>query len=178
MFGWAERTHTSLKDVFVFSVQCFPGSVCANPLWIAGQVPGVLRAETGAVKMHQDLGGWPVHIESEKAFYEIWNEDLKRQVRRAERAEGLAIACLAGAFVAWHYYGSDVWGALFAAIFGISGLRFAFSAMWHISDASNANYLMHQWDLNCHLRRFAMTGQQRLDGLVPEKQYFMTRRDA
>jgi hypothetical protein len=127
--------------------------------------------------MHKDLGGWPVDFDDEKAFYEIWNKDLKLQIRRAEWAEGLAVACAAGAFIAWHYYGSEFWGVFFAMVLGASALRFTFSVIWHISDASNANYLMHQWDLNCHLRRFAMTPQQRLDALVPEKQYFMTHHD-
>lgn len=127
--------------------------------------------------MHKDLGGWPVDYKDEKAFYEIWNDDLELQTRRAERAEGIAIACLAGAFVAWYYYGSEIWGVFSAVVFGITALKFTFSAVWHISDASNANYLLHQWDLNCRLRRFAITPQQRLDALLPEKQYFLTHRD-
>jgi hypothetical protein len=127
--------------------------------------------------MHRDLGDWPADINDARAFYKVWNEDLKHQVRRAQWAESLAGACLAGAFIAGHYYGSEIWGMFFAVVLGVSGFRYAFSAIWHISDASNANYLMHQWDLNCRLRRFAMTPQQRLDALVPEKQYFMTRPD-
>jgi hypothetical protein len=143
----------------------------------AGEGHAFILQQTGVVKMHKHLGGWSANFDDPKAFYKVWNEDLKRQVRRAEWAEGLAIACVTGAFIAGHYYSSEIWGMFFAVVLGINGLRFAFSAIWHISDASNANYLMHQWDLNCRLRRFAMTPQQRLDALLPENQYFMTHRD-
>jgi len=38
----------------------------------------------------------------------------------------------------------------------IIGVKFV---LHHMIDASNANYLMHQWDLNYLLRRYAMPPQ-------------------
>jgi hypothetical protein len=111
------------------------------------------------------------YAEDETSLYKAWDEDLSRQIGRRDWSERIAYASFIGALLAWHF-GQPELGVLIAII----GSRFVFSAIHYMIDASNVNYLMHQWDLNATLRRFSMTRSQRLG--LREKQYFVETPDA
>ena len=72
----------------------------------------------------------------------------------------------AGASFAWGYGMPGL-----AILCVLVGVDFVFETIRGMIDASNANYLMHQWDLNYLLRRFAMTPEQREQ--MAEKNYFI-----
>ena len=86
----------------------------------------------------------------EPQLREIWDEDLRKSVKRRQVREviGIVLLSLAIAFMSrWH----DPETALALAFFGLLAL---YSALKHTADESNTNYLIHAWELRDAVARF------------------------
>jgi hypothetical protein len=92
------------------------------------------------------------YANDERELYKIWDDDLKKYIRRRQIRETLGSIALIASLFAWtmnngefRYYA--YWGVL-------AGALFLYSAIKLMVDESNINYLMHEWDLRDAIGRF------------------------
>jgi hypothetical protein len=95
---------------------------------------------------HQNLCEY---AEDEQSLYRLWDEDLRKTMRRRDQHEFVALALLLLAFALWEYGKPDV-----ALISVFSAIACLFRSLKFMIDESNTNYLMHRWDLEAALRDF------------------------
>jgi hypothetical protein len=103
---------------------------------------------------HQNLCDY---AEDERSLYKLWDDDLKKYMRRRQWYEAIGFALLVGASVMWR--SGQVDAAIACALFGIMLL---FAAIKFMIDESNINYLIHQWDLRNAIEEFRRAQQRTL----------------
>jgi hypothetical protein len=98
-----------------------------------------------------------LYAEDEQSLYKLWNDDLKRAMRRRGWYEAIGAALLLGSFWAWHSGNTDT--AFMCAILAVG---FLYSAIKFMVDESNTNYLMHHWDLRVEVERLRFEERRRM----------------
>ncbi len=101
--------------------------------------------------IHQNLCD---HAEDRAALYLLWDNDLKKMMRRRQFSESAGFLCLLASSIAWRAGVVETYWVIFGVLFGISLM---FAALKFMIDESNINYLMHQWDLRNALEYFRRT---------------------
>jgi len=95
---------------------------------------------------HQNLCDY---AEDMRSLYKLWDDDLKKTIRKRQVCEYTGFAVLAAALFGFEN-GKAQWV--------IAGIYFAVvllcAAIKYMVDESNVNYLMHQWDLREAVERF------------------------
>jgi hypothetical protein len=95
---------------------------------------------------HQNLCEY---AEDEWSLYKLWDDDLKKNMRRRQRCEVMGFLLLFGAPAIWQMGIPKL--AIACASFGI---MLVYGALKYMIDESNINYLMHQWDSNKAIQGF------------------------
>lgn len=88
---------------------------------------------------HQNLCDYADGIQS---LYQLWDNDLKKCIRKRQLSEFIAFAFVLISLIAW---GNGRPGL--TALTGYLALAFLYLSVKYMIDESNTNYLMHQWDL-------------------------------
>jgi hypothetical protein len=81
--------------------------------------------------------------ENHAALYRLWDDDLKKMMRRRQFCETAGLLCFLVAPFAWKQGVEIRWiwvGLIVGAYLIISSVKL-------MIDESNTNYLMHHWDL-------------------------------
>ena len=90
------------------------------------------------------------HAYDARELYKIWNNDLKKTIKRRGRYETVAIVAFVGAIGAASMSGYTQYASAFVFVGGFA----LYGAVRNFVDESNTNYLMHEWDLRNMLRYF------------------------
>jgi hypothetical protein len=94
----------------------------------------------GVAMIHENLCN---HAENHAALYRLWDDDLKKMMRRRQFCETAGLLCFLVVHFAWKQGVEIHWiwvGLIVGAYLIISSVKL-------MIDESNINYLMHQWDL-------------------------------
>jgi hypothetical protein len=94
----------------------------------------------GVAMIHENLCD---HAENHAALYRLWDDDLKKMMRRRQFCETAGLLCFLVAPFAWKQGVEIHWiwvGLIVGAYLIISSVKL-------MIDESNTNYLMHHWDL-------------------------------
>jgi hypothetical protein len=87
--------------------------------------------------------------ESPAALYKLWDDDLKKTMRRRQFCELAGTLSFLASLFAWKSGLETYWA------FGILlGIYFTVNAVKMMIDESNINYLLHRWDLENALASF------------------------
>jgi hypothetical protein len=96
------------------------------------------------------------YADDERSLYKLWNEDLKRQMRKRQFSEFIGCATLLAALIASKIGRTDlVPGGI------LVGVAFLYAAIKYMIDESHVNYLLHQWDLREAIERVRREERQR-----------------
>ena len=96
--------------------------------------------------MHQNLCE---HGASPAELYRLWDDDLKKMMRRRQFYETAGLLTFLASLIAWKSGFETYWafGLLLGLYFTVAGIKL-------MIDESNINYLMHRWDLESALASF------------------------
>jgi hypothetical protein len=97
--------------------------------------------------IHQNLSE---HAGDRAELYRLWDNDLKKMMRRRQFYEAAGFSCLLGSAFAW-YAGNF---QTYLPFLAVSGVFLMFTSLKMMIDESNINYIMHQWDLQNALEYF------------------------
>jgi hypothetical protein len=100
---------------------------------------------------HQNLCD---HAEDRAALYRLWDDDLRKTMRRRQFFESAGILCLLASAIGWKAGVAEAYWVLVGVVGGVSLM---FSGVKFMIDESNIIYLMHQWDLQNALEYFRRT---------------------
>jgi hypothetical protein len=89
------------------------------------------------------------HAEDERSLYKLWDDDLKRTMRRRQVCEWVGGVFLAAAILGFE---SGRTALMLACI--LLAVVLLYAAIKYMIDESNVNYLMHQWDLEEAIKQF------------------------
>ena len=81
------------------------------------------------------------HAEDMAALYRLWDDDLKKTMRRRQLREAAGMSSLIASYVSWKIGYLD-----FGAVCFLLAIGLMFIAIKFMIDESNMNYLMHPWD--------------------------------
>ncbi len=96
------------------------------------------------------------YADDEQSLYKVWDDDLKKTMRKRQFSEYAAFLALIAAIVAWKYGKVDL-----IAVGIYFGVAFLYASIKFMIDESNVNYLMHQWDLRDAIERFRRDERRR-----------------
>jgi hypothetical protein len=82
------------------------------------------------------------YAEDERALFRLWDDDLKKTMRKRQVCETIGFCLLAAAMFGFE---NGKTALVLAALYFAAVLLYA--AIKYTVDESNVNYLMHQWDL-------------------------------
>jgi hypothetical protein len=101
--------------------------------------------------IHQNLCDY---AEDKAALYRLWDNDLRKMMRRRQFFESSGFLFLLASSIAWRAGVVEPHWLFFG---GVVGVTLLFAAVKFMIDESNINYLMHQWDLQNALEYFRET---------------------
>jgi hypothetical protein len=89
------------------------------------------------------------HGASPAELYKLWDDDLKKMMRRRQFYETAGLLTFLASLIAGKSGVETYWalGLLFGVYFTVAAIKF-------MIDESNINYLMHRWDLESALASF------------------------
>jgi hypothetical protein len=109
---------------------------------------------------HQNLSAL---AENEESLHRLWDADIKKHIKRRIWRECIGFFLFAPATVA---YGSGIPDWTIACLIGAA--YFLYTAIKCAVDESNANYLMHQWELDDALTKLRWEERQRFESEMHE----------
>jgi len=90
-----------------------------------------------------EYGGSPAEL------YKLWDDDLKKTMRRRQLCELAGMLSFLGSLFVWKSGVETYWASGI-----VLGIYFAVSAIKFMIDESNINYLLHRWDSENALASF------------------------
>ena len=115
---------------------------------------------------HRNICNDATDTEDARLIYKRWGSELKKLERGRKWNELFSVLVFCGSIAAYGHGDTEL--ALGIAIISIA---FLLRSIRFMIDASNTDFLLHQWDLNERLRWFSMNMEQRL--ATSPKQYFI-----
>jgi hypothetical protein len=101
-------------------------------------------------RAHTNICDW---AGDSRELYQLWDNDLKKTMRKRQLSEFLGFAFVLISIVAWHNDRHEF--AVFTAYLALVCL---YGAIKFMIDESNVNYLLHHWDTLDAIRRIREWG--------------------